>query len=586
MADNSALLIWEKIQPVPVSKDLTEALRGEVRDPLWLLARQWQLGEFQAEDAGMAASAQVVTMTAPLQAFAASGEAAAPVAYQADDKPLNALTEQVRPALDLSLRLEAGRKWRLLLTAAGKTAAWETFRQNPLLHFKLPVPAYGDLDPEQAALSFEPYAQMLASLANGRMVDGGALFRELQTRSASDFLAQPDPEVNELGAAWLQWVKQHLHQGLAPEQVCWDASRLEYRAAAAAPLPEDSAVALQLPEHHGQLMDSFSWELGPLATGLQPLLNPAQVTQRRQTFIPTPVSFPAMPRARWWEFEDSTIDLGNLQARKTDLGLLLLSEFGLLYSNDWLLLPLPLPAGHLARIRSIRVQDVFGVQSMVKPAVQDANWELFQLGTPVLPEPKGWLFLPPTAPHFLEGPNLEEVHLLRDEMANMVWGVEQTVPDGLGEGTEGRGAALRLEQWLQQLAGQDPGPEENPLPDIGAAFQYTIGTTVPAHWIPFIPFRPQAGSPEIVFRRAAMPRFAPPFAPTRIRPRTEILRSVTGPSKHYDIREEEIPAAGVTLRQVWRRSRWYDGSTFTWLAREKSIGRHAASSGLQFDQIR
>lgn len=586
MADSSALLIWEKIQPLPVSKDLSEALRGEVRDPLWLLARQWQLGEFQAEDAGMAASAQVVTMSTPLQAFAPSGAGARPIAYQAGDKPLNALTEQVRPAFDLSLRLEAGRKWRLLLSAAGKNAAWEAFRQNPLLHFKVPVPVYGDLPPGQANLSFEPYGQMLASLANGRMVDGGALYQELQTRPASDFLAQPDLAVNDLGAAWVKWVQEHLHQGLATENTSWDASRLEYRAAAAAPLPDGSALALQMPEHNGQLMDSFSWELGSLPEGLQPLVDAAQVSLLRQTFIPTPVSFPAMPRARWWEFEDSTIDLGNLQARKTDLGLLLLSEFGLLYSNDWLLIPLPLSAGHLARIRNIRVTDVFGVQSTVKPALQDASWQLFQLGSPALPEPGGWLFLPPVAPHYLEGPNLEEVHLLRDEMANMVWGVEQTVPNGLGEGTEGRGAGLRLEAWLQQLAGQNPSPENNPLPDIRAAFQYSIGSTVPPHWIPFIPFRPVADSPETVFRRAAIPRLVPPFAPTRIRPRTELLRSTTGGNSHYDVREEEVPAAGITLRQVWRRTRWYDGSTVTWLAREKSVGRHSASSGLQFDQIR
>jgi hypothetical protein len=585
MPDNSALLIWEKIQPVPTSNDLAEALRGEVHDPLWLLARQWQLGEFKAEDAGMAAYAHVVTHSSPVQRLMGAGEAAPAFAYQVGEQALNAVVEQIRPVFDLSLRLEAGRQWRQMLVGANKAAAWEAFRQNPLLHFKTPTLAYDTVTPEQVPMSDEAYEQLLAALGRGRLVDGAVLYRELQSRKASDFLPQSDPAVNALGLEWMRWVNGHLQVGLPPERSGWDASRLEYRAAAAALLPYGAAACLQMPEHNGQQMDSFSWEqsLGPEA--LKQGLDPKQTLVHRHTFIPGPVSFPAMPRARWWEFEDSTIDLGNLQTRKTDLGLLLLSEFGLLYSNDWLLIPLPLPVGHLAQVRNIRVTDVFGVTSSLKAAVQNQDWELFQLSSPAVPEPQGLLYLPPVAQHYLESPVVEEVHFLRDEMANLVWGVEMVVPNGLGEGTEGRSAALRLEAWLAELAGK-PAPTDNPPPaDTGVPFRYSVGSTVPPHWIPFIPWRPAPGSAEVVFRRAAMPRFLAPFAPTRIRPRTSLLGSTTGTSRHYDIQEEEIPATGIALRQMWRRARWFDGRTITWLAREKSIGRHTESSGLQFDQV-
>jgi hypothetical protein len=583
MADNSALLVWEKILPVPTSNDLAESLRAEVHDPLWLLARQWQLGEFKAEDAGMAAYAHVVTQSTPVQKFMGAGP---PVVYQPQEQPLNALTEQVRPAFDLSLRLEAGRHWRQLLLAAGKAQAWEAFRANPLLHFKIPTLSYESITADLMPLSDESYEQMLAALGNGRMVDGAKLYQELQSRPASDFLPQPDAQVNETARQWIEWVNGHLQMGLAPEKSSWDASRLEYRATTAAALPGGTAAYLQLPEYNGQVMDSFSWQQTGEQTALQQNLDPALITVHRKTFIPTPVSFPAMPRARWWEFEDSTIDLSNLQARKTDLGLLLLSEFGLLYSNDWLLLPLTLPVGHLAQIRNIRVTDVFGVQSTIRATAQTNQWELFQLTTPAVPLPKGWLYLPPVAQHYLESPNIEEIHFLRDEMANLVWGVEMTVPNGLGEGTEGRGAAQRVEAWLAQLAGKAVPTEKPALPDIAAPFKYSVGSTVPSHWIPFIPYRPEATSAEIVFRRAAMPRFVAPLAPTRIRPRTTILRSTTGGQQHYDIQEEEIPATGIAVRQVWRRARWFDGRTVTWLAREKSIGRRIDSSGLQFDQVK
>ena len=32
--------------------NVTEALRFRIHDPLWMLTRQWQLGEFQGNDAG------------------------------------------------------------------------------------------------------------------------------------------------------------------------------------------------------------------------------------------------------------------------------------------------------------------------------------------------------------------------------------------------------------------------------------------------------------------------------------------------------------------------------------------------------
>jgi hypothetical protein len=40
--------------------DLQDGLQARMHDPLWLLARQWQFGEFNGADAGSPAAAQVV----------------------------------------------------------------------------------------------------------------------------------------------------------------------------------------------------------------------------------------------------------------------------------------------------------------------------------------------------------------------------------------------------------------------------------------------------------------------------------------------------------------------------------------------
>ena len=46
----------ERLEPKTRYDDLSEALRFSIHDPLWLLARQWQMGEFRANDAGTALS--------------------------------------------------------------------------------------------------------------------------------------------------------------------------------------------------------------------------------------------------------------------------------------------------------------------------------------------------------------------------------------------------------------------------------------------------------------------------------------------------------------------------------------------------
>jgi hypothetical protein len=581
MPDSSALLIWEKIQPLPKSNDIEDALRCEVHDPLWLLARQWQMGEFKAEDAGMAAFAHINALSCPVQRLLVfNGNA---ISYDAEEKPINSLIEQISPLFDLSLRLEAGRKWQKMLIAVGKQQAWDIFRQNPILQFKTILAAFEPDNLDMIDFSHEPYEHMIAALGNGRMIDGALLFKELQSRKASDFLPQPDPIINETGNEWLEWVLNRLGISGTQHLNSWNASRLEYSSVTSTALPNNNMAYLHLPEYNGLMMDSFSWEQGKESDELKKDMNPGLITRLRHTFIPTPVSFPGMPRARWWEFEDSTIELSNLQAKKTDLSLLLLSEFGLQFSNDWLLTPLTLPVGSLTHIQNIKVTDVFGVQSTINATQQNNQWEIFQLTTKDVPSPKGWLYIPAITNRYLQSELKEEINFIRDEMANLVWAIENIVPNGLGEGVEGRSLAQQVENWLKVLASSVDVNIENPPVNHTT---YSIGNTVPPHWIPFIPIRPNMNKPQIVFRRAAMPRLIAQHDPTRIRPRSQVLRCTTDNKGHYDILEEEIPSTGLIIRQMWRRARWFDGRTVTWLAREKIVGRSKESSGLQFDTIK
>jgi hypothetical protein len=583
MADNAAVLAWEKLSPVTNSNDVADSLRCDIQDPLWLLSRQWQMGEFNGEDAGMAAFAHVVSVTTPLQQFMPFGQSTS-LPYQPSTTPLHAVTERVPASFDLSLRIESGYYWKKLLLNAGKSAVWTVFTKNSLLQFKTPAIVYQAGDDGLNSFAYEAFGQMMSAVQNGRMVDGQAFYQQLATQKASDLLGQTDTAVDALGIQWLSWLKLKFDISPAPPADSWDAGGLEYGAVALAALPDGTAASLELPDYNGQIMDAYSWQQAPPQAGLTNGPDQTKINLQRQTFMPAGVSFPGMPNARWWEFEDSTIDLSNIQANKTDLGLLILSEFSLKYSNDWLLIPLDLPLGNLVQIRSMRVKDVFGVQSYVNACPQDTNWELFQLTTQTTPSPKNWIFLPPVSNNFLESAPVEQVNFIRDEMANLAWGLEQTVPSGLGDGIDGRLTALQLESWLNQLAGQTTVTAPA-LPGIGASYQYSIGNTVPPNWIPFIPVRNSSTGPQINFRRAAMPRFIGQDPPVRIRPKTDIIKTNSDGQGHYDIREEEIISSGLNVKQVWRRCRWIDGSTVTWLARQKNIGKNTQSSGLQFDQV-
>src|SRR6478735_1211571 len=98
-----SLTYWNRIEPSPRSDSLVRGLEAAVRDPAWFLARQWQIGEFQGEDAG---SASTVTGWQ-----AGSGDMNA----YALDAPLEALVEAENVIPDWSLSVELGQRLALFL---------------------------------------------------------------------------------------------------------------------------------------------------------------------------------------------------------------------------------------------------------------------------------------------------------------------------------------------------------------------------------------------------------------------------------------------------------------------------------------
>jgi hypothetical protein len=167
------------------------------------------------------------------------------------------------------------------------------------------------------------------------------------------------------------------------------------------------------------------------------------------------------------------------------------------------------------------------------------------------------LFLAPALTASVESPAIEQVHFLRDEMANMVWAVEHRVMSKLGE---------PLDPAL--------GASTPELAPATAAARYQLGAAVPTNWRPFVPAHVPGSTRSIRLQRARLPD-------QLAQPQGEIL-NVPAP---YFIAEEEVPRSGRIASRMFQRARWTDGSTFLWIGRAVPVGRGQGSSGLAFDQI-
>ena len=47
-----SVTVWNRLEPRPRTRSFERALRAEVRDALWMLTKQWQMGEFHGSDTG------------------------------------------------------------------------------------------------------------------------------------------------------------------------------------------------------------------------------------------------------------------------------------------------------------------------------------------------------------------------------------------------------------------------------------------------------------------------------------------------------------------------------------------------------
>lgn len=594
------ITLWNRLEGRPRTHDFDRALKAEVRDPLWMLAKQWQMGEFRGDDAGSPIVAKVHIETTRLTKYKAAGDPAE--AYD-DDVPLEAKVER-RPIplhmagrdMALDIRLAMGRRW-LKLVAPIEPGLPQKFVDA--LGIDAPDP---DDRGDAARAAHREAWQALAAVA-GRAMDGWKLYAQLKAGiHAHALIALADPakagDVEAAEAEFVAWYEALFYQPPPEAGTAWLPDRLEYAFDLSAPQAGAEKHLVADEYFHGHL-DWYNLDVEPSGAGLGAVADePAGVEAAlTSSFIPAPIQFDGMPNTRWWTFEQGRTNFGDIDPDTTDVNKLLLIEFGLVYANDWFLMPFTVPAGTIARVKGMMVTNTFGERIWVEAAGRggDQDWQRWSMytlatrGSDDIPADLSLVVVPSVA-KIQESEPIEAVQLIRDEMANMVWGIETRVPLASGESKSGRSAALDTARYHARLVAANPAPAAPPPLQNDAAIRYRLMTRVPENWIPFIPVHIDGDTREVQLRRAAMTRLIDddPLAPVPIEPRTNLLRAgldAAGGPFGYDLHEEEVPRAGVRVTQSFQRARWYDGRVFTWLGVRKETGRGESSSGLRFDQI-
>jgi hypothetical protein len=630
-------LSWQRLEPHSRNSDFSKGVQATIHDPLWMLARQWQLGEFEGEDSG---SPVYVKMDNREHKISKIVQNNGNVLFSYDDGiPLEAFVERTRlevatqtedgsivPQLDLQIRVKLGVQFQReadivlkdIITDSEQLRKFKRYLAQDLdLRF--------ELNDRQDKFEVE-LTKKYVSLVKGRVIDISRIIdlnaaSILANKTTQYFIDNPDPDLPTKVSNALETAVNNLKNWWYGNKVVpdpaqqeepfferppdnfslWNPKQLEYDFKVEIS-PEDTSekLVLDASEYKEDHLDWYSFTVSESTAGFQLPL----VEQDESVKLPitTNLKFSGMPEKRWWDFEDAYIDFGSLNPKKNNIVSLLLMEFALVHSSDWYIIPHPMEVGTIKKIEKFTVIDCFGDETIIEPAGSTSSevaimtesdrtwdsWGMFSLSEKYKDRDQQhrtpYFFLPPTVDHVLSGSPLEETKMLRDETANLVWAVEKTYRTYYGEPVSGYDHYI-----LRQRKSNEDSPIDDTEDDSNKPITYTIMTGVPWNWIPFIPVHTteeiSSSTPidpshkHIVLQRASMIN---PIDSTPILPNSRIINEVQSP---YYIDESEIPRTGIILSEKCQRTVWHNRDVFLWIGRKKSIGTGEGSSGLQFDSI-
>jgi hypothetical protein len=563
-----------RIEPRCRQDDFGPGVQARTADALWFLTRQWQTGEFRGEDAGSPIKVDLGYSTQSIDRIKLGDQASDGIP---PGIPLETLVEQELGqelgTLDYRERVRVGQEFerRLRDKLAGSN---DPAALSPLIDALRVQSDVGFPRASQTPLhTLDRATQRFVRFMTGRVIDGEAVLAGPLTVQGSS--AVNDAALEEVRQAVISWYGRVCARPDSTQPPAWQPEALDYRFEANAYPPQISDGAVPEPEQKTHLIapdyrnGTVDWYT--FAAGSDLARNWPQTAERFSPGSTTPTRVEvAGTSARWWAFEDGHTDFGAMNVAKPDLAKLLLMEMVLIYGDDWFSVPAPVALGSLARVDSLRVWNVFGEDAYIPPArkidgLPSERFDMFTLspmGDRTAPgisaidgpdeEQRPLLFVPPVSGFRMESEPIDEVLFLRDEGANMVWGIEKWIPNGIGKAVDGFDAQrerleraneveqaglialiqdveeqledetlaedeqelLEKQERLAKARLAELDPYATPRPSQNEVPRYRLATSVPENWIPFIP-EPRPDQPwipaaqrsfDFLFRRAKLLR--------------------------------------------------------------------------------
>ena len=521
MTDLGPLDLHWRLEPRQPHGDLQRGFAAELADPLWFLARQWQLGEHQGENASSPVEVTVELALTPI------GEAADRPGQDPRIVPAEAIVEG-----EPDDWWTVGRRIRIGLAAVAQGVA-------PVIDAGLP-PAFRDCVFRDVPA---PYTHLA-----GEVYDGLELSRH-HAAALGDLLDEV-PRVPRPS----HWLPDSLvHRTAFP---CGDTS-------------------LTVARHDGGDVDWWSVDAD------RPLTPAPPEPPDARTIVPDRFRYPGAPHPRWWQIEDAHVDIGGFPPDRGHLATLLLIDLIAGHSDDWFTFPVPALAGHVLTVLDMRVTDSFGDPWPAPPAPGDwppaDDWSLFTVRdldppavAPGLPATRS-LPIWPTAATPLPGERVEDVTLGVDEDANLVWAVEERLG---GVRTDyGRPAAT----WVVEGSGVDPTEPRfryRPSTDVPEHWH--------PYLLPATGRRPFRQATLVRYPADGSPPPPPPPLPPSSEPPKALLLTLPDGAVH-ELEPAAIPRTGLRLERRWMLARATDGAPVLWMQRRRLPLLGPPSSQLRWD---
>jgi len=585
---------------------LADGLAAKLADPLWLLGRQLVLGEFAATDSGSPVGSRLWAQLSALTKFRAGRTTGPGVDLSVPTGPLEVLVEAEGEPLPRPLQPPAGSEpdaparplasaqaglqlVRMLKAASGSNGV-TAYMAKLVGSYPFP-PRPTSVGPEGNAT--DPLLQAYAS----RVPDGQTLYDDFSVMrtNGGHFPADADPgpdlaaTISPIALAWLDWFDATASAPLGrqvADEVTWSPRRLEYEASVASPGPRAETV-LTAGEHVGGSLDWFDFDL--VSSSIIPAADaslgatPPSSDPLGLANLPVHAHYRGMPNARFFAFEDGAVNFGAITAPVESPTTAVVIEFALTYGNDFYVVPVPLAIGSVCRIERLVVANTFGERILIRPVAELEPTGPFRLFEHAVAQPDDLaptvtardplLILFPTLDHIIEGPLIEEVDYLRDELAEIVWAVEAIAlgPDG----------------WpvdRSALARAAVVPDKPVIPAAGstASFSFVERTDVEANWFAFTLPDPNDQTDQTIMPFTPVP----PADGTGAAPQPwGVVLNEQIPAS-VGLPQEEVSRSGVQVIRRWRYARWCDGRTLAWVGRTVEPGRGEGTSGLAFDVAR